>query len=429
MKTFNTLIMVAALAMAPVAANAQWSAVRFDSSNTFSNVYAATPNDVFVLGTEPVNGEYFMLRTADGGTTWDSIALNSGMNQFQMFEIYFPDVNNGFIGGRKNNATQSLRKTTDNGTTWTDVTPEPTSIETISSIYFLDAQTGWATSGFNLYTTSNGGSTWTTSVLGFLPQDIYFVDATTGYACGGNAFSTPAVVMKTTDGGQTWNEVLSNYDANLFVSTNAFLNVVDANTIFTAQQWTNKLFRTTNAGATWDTIVCDSAFEVIDFHFNSADSGQVLTSMGQIYYTNDAGATWALAYATQWGFYGPSVYLYSLDFAQGVGYVCGSNGLVKRFDANLSSVGEHHSSQGTLKVYPNPCYQYQNVRILCEGLTGDCDVTVYNTLGEIVYTDQVKDVQTLYYIELKEVSFLSGLYTVEVTNGTQKQTSEFIISE
>jgi hypothetical protein len=54
MKTIKQTLMVAALAMAPVITNAQWSAVRYDQHNTFTKVFAATANDVFVIGVDRI---------------------------------------------------------------------------------------------------------------------------------------------------------------------------------------------------------------------------------------------------------------------------------------------------------------------------------------------------------------------------------------
>lgn len=429
MKNFNTLLMVAAMMMAPVLANAQWSAVRFDSANVFRKIHAPNPNDVFSIGTDPFFGEYFLLRSADGGTNWDSIALNTGADDYQVAELFFVDANNGFIGGRKNNVNQNLQKTIDNGTTWTDITPDVNVTEPISALHFVDAQTGFAACGQIFYSTVNGGTTWTTTLLSFVAQDIYFFDALTGYACGDVAQNLPAVVMKTIDGGVTWTQVHSNYDPNLFVSTNEWLNVVDANTIFTSQQWTNKMYRTTDAGATWDTIVCDSVMQIVDFHFESADSGHVLSSMGQLFYTNDAGATWQLAYSAEWGLYGPTVMFFSLHFTQGVGYVCGSSGLIKRFDQNLNGVHEPLQNVGALNVFPSPCYGAQNITVQSSGMKGDCSLWIMNTLGEVVYFENIQNVESRSAITLSSARLATGSYTVVLHNDVQKQTAKLIIAE
>lgn len=426
MKKFNPIFSIITATLFVSGLHAQWSAVRFDSSNTYSRIDAVTPNDVFSIGTEPMNGEYFVLRTSDGGNTWDSIALNTGADDYQMFEIYFPDVNNGFIGGRKNNANQNMQKTIDNGNTWTDITPDPNSIETISAIYFLDGQQGWASSGRNLYLTANGGTNWTTMNLNFYPQDLHFVSPLVGYAAGGDTMTTQAYVMKTIDGGLTWNPVFSNHDQNVFVNEDNNLNFVNSNVIFTNQEWTNKIYRTQNGGATWDSIICDSAMQILDFNFTSADSGQVLTSMGQIFYTNDAGATWNLAYSVAWGFYGPSVYFYSMSFSQGTGFVCGTSGLIKRYDYSVTGVHEIQEVSG-MKVYPSPCYGTQNITLETHGMQGDCSLWIMNELGEVVHYEVIQDVQSTFYHPLSSVHLAAGTYTVVLHNDTQKQTAKLVI--
>jgi photosystem II stability/assembly factor-like uncharacterized protein len=429
MKKLNTLLIAATLVLAPVLANAQWSAVRFDSSNTFMKIEATTASNVFVIGMEPTAYDHFFMRSPDGGTTWDSIALNTANDNFQMSEISFPDPNNGYIGGRRNNIYQNLQKTTDNGTTWTDVTPDPTQVEPISALYFIDPLQGWATCGRNLYITNNGGASWTTVALNFYPADIRFTSPLVGYIAGGDTMTYDAFVMKTTDGGFTWTNALTNSDGNVFVNTNNNLDVVDANTIFTNQEWTNKIYFTTDAGATWDSIICDSAQQIVDFHFESADSGHVLTSMGQLFYTNDAGATWNLAYSAGWNLYGPTVMFYSLTFSQGVGYVCGSSGLIKRFDQNLSGVFNHIAEVGTLNVFPSPCYGAQNITVESNGMNGDVSLWIMNTLGEVVYYENIQNIEPRSKITLSSAELATGSYMVVLHNDVQKQTAKLIIAE
>lgn len=426
-KNFNTLLMVAAMMMAPVLTNAQWSAVRFDSANIFRNIYAATANDVFSVGTDPFNGEYFLLRSADGGTNWDSVVLNTGADDYQVYEMHFPDVNNGFLGGTKNGTNQVMLKSTDNGGTWTEITPDPLSTESITSVFFLDANQGWATAAQNLYITANGGANWTTVALTFNPYDVYFQDALVGYAAGGDVSTVPARMMKTTDGGQTWTQVLQSTDPNVFVNAYNFVNAVDATTIFTAQEWSNKLYRTTDAGATWDTIVCDSVYQIVDFHFESADSGHVLSSMGQLFYTHDAGASWHLAYTAEWGLYGPSVLFYSLNFSQGVGYVCGSSGLIKRFDV-MSGIEEETAMTATMDIFPIPCYGNVSVSLKTSGISGKCTMRIMNAVGQIVMENNVNVVDGT-PLQFDAGDLAAGNYTITLSNETQLRTAKLIKAE
>lgn len=64
-------ILITAVLLLPLFIKAQWNHVRFDQYNTFSKVFTVTPDTAFVIGAEPMIGENFIVRTNDGGATWD----------------------------------------------------------------------------------------------------------------------------------------------------------------------------------------------------------------------------------------------------------------------------------------------------------------------------------------------------------------------
>lgn len=109
---------------------------------------------------------------------------------------------------------------------------------------------------------TNGGTTWTYGVFTYPTaaglrtkssfQDVHFVSSTVAYAVGANG-----MMAKTTDAGVTWS----------FVSTPLFANAKTINAVwFTSEttgfiggQWNTpdsipKLYRTTNGGASWDSL-------------------------------------------------------------------------------------------------------------------------------------------------------------------------------
>ena len=252
MKTtkINSAVFVTLLLL-PAFLKAQWHTVRFDSTNTFTKVFSVTPNTTFVIGREPIKSEPFILRTNNGGTIWDSIPLNTPGNFYAISELFFIDKDNGFIGGNNNDTNQVLFKTVNNGNTWIDISPNPTSSSypPIGSINFIDPQNGFVSDGTNLYTTTNGGTTWTSTLLPFEINDLFFTDINNGYACGhlSSSSSYPSgIVMKTSDGGQNWNPLLSVNEPNLFVSSFGKLDFVNSNIGFT--ELSHKLYRTQNGG-------------------------------------------------------------------------------------------------------------------------------------------------------------------------------------
>lgn len=425
MKTKTTkLFLLASIFMLPVFLKAQWNHVRFDQANIFRKVFAATADDAFVIGTGPTTGEYFMIRTADGGGTWDSISINT-TSTYLLNEMYFKDVNNGFVGGYENNTNQVLLKTTDNGTTWTEITPDPSATEGIDAIYFVTPTTGFAASYNTLYTTTNGGASWTSQPTPFHISDMTFSNMNNGFACGSDGTQL-GLMMKTTDGGQSWTNCLSATDPNLFVGSFLKQDVLASGTIFTSLQYTNKLFKSLDGGATWDTIVVDSVWAISDFQFTTPLLGHVLSGMGQIFVTYDGGQTWALEYATEWGFYGPSIYLYSLSFVGEIGYVAGTSGLVKKHD-ETNSIHEAEHNPG-MNIYPNPLSGTQDLFIQAEN-SGECNINIMNAVGQVVFTKSVANTQAGSMIILSGLNLPAGTYFLNLESSEGRNTEKLMIVE
>jgi photosystem II stability/assembly factor-like uncharacterized protein len=413
--------------MLPVVLKAQWNHVRFDQYNTFRTVYAVTANDAFVLGTDPWAGEYFFMRTGDGGQTWDSIAINNSAT-YEPTEMFFKDINNGFMGGYKNNATQALLRTTDNGTTWTEITPDPLSTEGITAIYFVNPLSGFAATSSKLYTTTNGGTSWTTQNVSFNISDMNFTTMQNGTACGTTNNST-AVMLKTADGGATWTPVFSATDPNFFVNNFLKQDIIGPAVIYTSAQYTNKLYKTLDGGATWDTITVDSVMTIHDFQFTTALIGHVLSDYGQIFVTLDGGQTWALEYATAWGFYGPSIYLYSISFVEETGYVVGTSGLIKKHEPSANAINELANSSNNLSVYPNPLAGSQDLFIQTKDISGDGKLQIVNAFGQIVFEKAIVDVQQNSLITLPGLNLASGSYYLNVETKENKSVRKFIVVE
>jgi photosystem II stability/assembly factor-like uncharacterized protein len=426
-KIFRSISVAIVTMIFPVLLSAQWSAVRYDHANAFNKVFAVTADDAFVTGTEPMTGQYFMLRTSDGGNSWDSIWINPVSTTYQLMELYFADINNGFSGGFKNNTNQLVIKTTDNGTTWTEITPDPSSTNAITGIHFLDGQQGFVTNGLCLYSTINGGTSWTTDTLPFFAEHITFTSMTDGFACGSELTGSNAVLMKTTDGGQTWTQLLSAFDASTFVSSFGKMDFVSSQIAYTSMQYTNKLYRTTDGGATWNMVVVDSVQTILDFDFSSSDTCHVLSGMGQIFASDDATANWHLEYATEWGFYGPSVFLYSIFFIGETGYTCGTSGLIKKHEVALA-LPENSVATNNLGIYPNPVSPGQNLVVDASGINGICTVTISDINGKTVFTQEVfADGNSTLIVAGLLVA--NGTYVVTVSNDSAVKRQKLIVAE
>jgi len=122
---------------------------------------------------------------------------------------------------------QSLFWTADGGTHWKDITPQTTVKEVISSVFFLDASTGWVLLAhgdqddraiFDLASTTDSGANWHTGHVA-IPDlkkrqyilrgqgDIDFVDQSHGWMSldvESSANSRIGILLATKDGGTSW---------------------------------------------------------------------------------------------------------------------------------------------------------------------------------------------------------------------------------
>jgi photosystem II stability/assembly factor-like uncharacterized protein len=132
-------------------------------------------------------------RTTNGGASWMAETLRIGCTNV----MRFVNLDTGWAGGTFNSI--FLMRTTDGGMTWS---PQDTmGNNTITSLFFLNSQTGWA-AGYSSQVsyTTDGGATWGQAMNSF--NDIHvikFVSATTGWI-GADI----GQIGYTTDGGHSW---------------------------------------------------------------------------------------------------------------------------------------------------------------------------------------------------------------------------------
>jgi photosystem II stability/assembly factor-like uncharacterized protein len=311
---------------------------------------------------------------------------------------------------------QALVKTNDNGNIWTDISPDPSIAYQINAISFVDPQNGYAADEFSLYRTVNGGTTWDTYTPGLSIKDIGFATMSIGYACG--KINQLATVRKSIDGGQSWTTVLATTLPVFSNSSMQKIDVVSQDVVFVSGQYSNRLFRSVDGGSSWDSITVAQISEIIDFDFTTDNYGQVVSAMGEIYSTNDGGITWVLEYSVATGAYGPSVILTSISFSGTTGYVCGSNGLIKKYESP-TGLNETFNSE-KLNMYPVPVSSNQTVNI--GKYEGEYLVQLFSANGALL--KQEWNTNELY---LNNIS--PGLYTVRVTTEKNVRFGKLIVTE
>lgn len=169
-----------------------------------------------------VDGGGQILKTSDGGLNWNQQFYDSDY-YFRSVEFYNESI--GFAGTLANgNPNASLLKTVDGGQTWTDISSTfPVSVPGICGMHIVNENTIYVTgvfygSGYIMKSIDQGQS-WTYTNMGSLCNgivDIYFKDENIGYAVGQSAPGTGlrGIIIRTDNGGNTWNTVALGNDSN-----------------------------------------------------------------------------------------------------------------------------------------------------------------------------------------------------------------------
>ncbi|MBK6882022.1 MAG: hypothetical protein IPH05_03575 [Flavobacteriales bacterium] len=151
-------------------------------------------------------------------------------------------------------------------------------------------------------------------------DDVWFTSATVGYVVGGEYYGD-GKIMKTTDGGSTWQALpytgLIQFKGVYF--RNASLGFAFGNI---DNSFTGAMIRTTNGGATWTSCTFDASISKMhDVEFITDEVGYCISQNGSVFKTVDGGATWNVDHSGLPFITGA----YTLSFADNAGYAFGGS--------------------------------------------------------------------------------------------------------
>ncbi len=223
-------------------------------------------------------------RTTNSGISWDSLVVTSD-SLFPFGNIYFKDLNTGFISGYTFSQYQGywgrIYKTTNGGQNWTyERTPWRT-----CSIQFIN-DTGYIICENYIMKTVNLGINWNTSLSNFShwTQDSKFINSQTGFVVGGGLPNNGVGISKTTNGGINWQLTSPIGFTDLYT-----LDCWDANNLITGGQG-GCVIRTTNCGINWiSNSVSKEGF--FDISFPNSSVGFAVCNNSYLKTTN-GGLSW-----------------------------------------------------------------------------------------------------------------------------------------
>ncbi|HEY3251283.1 MAG TPA: YCF48-related protein [Ignavibacteria bacterium] len=241
-------------------------------------------------------------------------AVDSSLNVWHE-SVFFTDSNTGYVSGETYTPQYHavLKKTTNAGVSWFPLPIPPADTGegiAFTDVLFTDNNTGFVvggdgyTAGGLVLKTTNGGNSWFPLTL---PNNnmllrVYFVNSNTGYVSG---YRT---IIKTTDGGTTWVEQNPNSTSYLFQ-----MSFTDVNTGYVAGF--QGIRKTTDGGNNWISQFSGASLFGIDFA--DANIGIAVGDNAKILRTTNGGNNW-----------GPINYTYSTCALWRVRFMSSSAGYI-----------------------------------------------------------------------------------------------------
>ncbi|MCB0722799.1 MAG: T9SS type A sorting domain-containing protein [Ignavibacteriae bacterium] len=381
-----------------------------------------------------VFGSGKIVKSTDGGITW---TIQHQTQNLSLYSLSFINENTGWCaGGSRNLFTYNyyyLVGTTNGGNTWDSLFYGVASFSYLSKVHlqsptlgFLlgDGGNGGGTEGFLLKSTSFGNSWSSVQTQTHDYWDIKFKDNNTGWAItkyGDDTDHDTATIIKTTNGGTTWNRIYFRNSLNIYsIIYIENDDIIASGQIFTPGNPGRIILRSTNGGQTWDSTLLSSGKIPLFIDFNTGWS----TAANGIFKTTDG----AVSFTQQ-----STSSTYSLFFVDSLhGWAAGDLGIIYRTTTggvtNINQV--NNTVPKTFRLYqnyPNPFNPSTNIRF---GIANSSNVkiSIYDVTGKLieVLVNQKLSAGT-YEIQWNADGFASGVYFYSLEAEGFNQTRKMLL--
>ena len=416
------------------AQNLQWRLLPnspSDPTGRLDDIYFVNENTGWGIG---YSGKVF--HTINGGNSWDTVIVTSALRSIGFF-----DNENGIIGTLNDDSNKILYKTSNHGLNWSAVTnlPNPR-IPGICGICIVNENVAYACGRYSIpagiIKTSDKGMNWIkvsvdSSMVTSL-VDCYFWTKDSGivvggYSTTGNFFGSYSVVLKTIDGGITWQRVyLSQRQFELCWKTSFPSPNLGYVSIQRYGSGISNILKSSDFGNHWTEIPFRS-YDQQGIGFLNETTGWVGGWTGTTYETTNGGSEW---HPGGWG-----NNLNRIRFLNDtLGYGAGQ----RIYKYSRESVGINFISDVIPESYilqqnyPNPFNPFTKIKfdILPDvnGQMSDVKLIVYDILGkEVVTLVNEKLSPGKYEADFDGSNFASSIYFYKLEAGSFIETKRMML--
>lgn len=225
-----------------------------------------------------------IIKSEDKGATWQVINLGNDP-QMRFRSVCFVNDSLGWISGDKYHTADLYKsfilKTIDGGTSWD--TAYYAIDKKLFCVFFIDPLTGWAAGeGGKIIRTIDGGLTWQVLNSGCNKSiySMHFADENIGVAVG-----EKGTILFTEKGGQQWEKIAIDMNADLF---RVFFKDIHCMNIVGQ----DGLVLFSGDGRNWRSRPVPAHRHMYDGFFLSPDSGWVCGYSKEVFFTTDGGLSW-----------------------------------------------------------------------------------------------------------------------------------------
>ncbi len=325
-----------------------------------------------------VTGNGKILKTIDSGDSW-SILYNHPSTYLRSVDFLNADI--GFAGSLDS----VLLRTTDGGATWTEIQDSlPVAIPGICGLSHAgDHVFGVGIFAYPAYfiKSTDQGKTWTHTDLSAYANGLvecHFIDSLLGFVSGIREGSG-GIILKTTDGGDTWDEVLHTQNGAEYIWKLDFVS--DQIAYGSVESFTGDsihIVKTVDGGDNWDILLVDNHYRDLQgIGFINPDTGWVVPRSVHAYMTTDGGLSW-----------NPSGLFPNINrfFRLNPNLMYASGSTIYKYDNLVSSTAPEESyvaSHSFSSVFPNPFYNDLTFSLVIDIRT-TARIDLFNASGQLI---------------------------------------------
>jgi choice-of-anchor A domain-containing protein/uncharacterized repeat protein (TIGR01451 family) len=348
-----------------------------------------------------------MYRTSDNGTTWTRI--NSDMTVTYIWSIACVGNNRMFAATEK-----GLYSSTDNGASWSlsSFAGKDVRAITVDKTGVLFAGT-W---GYGIAKSTDNGTTWTDVTNNLAVNAVHTIAVSAQNELYAGTFG--AGIEKSTDHGASWTKLNVGYDYvwSLAIAPNGSLY---------AGTYGDGAFRSTDNGQSWTRSSSLSSQYIYSVAVSADGKNVYLCSWSSgVFVSTDQGANWSsmgmAGFNASTTYYNPS---------SSVLYVGTGDGRVYRAVANPNGIKDNGKAFtfSLEQNYPNPFNPSTTIRYSTP-VDGNVKLELYSITGQLVKT-LVNTLQSRgsYAVTLNASELPSGMYLYRLTAGSNVQVKKLIL--